>query len=107
RWRAIAAIWTLALSLLAGAPGARADVVTDANAKAADVASKHPSTPISVRMMAVVQVSVFEAVREITRRYPAYRVQMTPAPGASVDAAVAAATRTALLKLMPAQQAAI
>ena len=32
---------------------------------------------------------------------------MAPAPGASVDAAVAAATRTALLKLMPAQQAAI
>src|SRR6185295_6395360 len=54
-----------------------------------------------------VQVSVFEAVNAITRRYPAYRVQMTPAPGASVDAAVAAATRTALLKLMPAQQAAI
>ena len=34
RWRAIAAIWTVALSLLAGAPGAGADVVTDANAKA-------------------------------------------------------------------------
>jgi hypothetical protein len=34
-------------------------------------------------------------------------VKVTPAPGGSVDAAVAAATRTALLKLMPAQQAAI
>ena len=107
RWHLNAALPLLVALLLAGAPGARADVVTDANAKAADVASKHPSTPISVRMMAVVQVSVFEAVNAITRRYPAYRVQMTPAPGASVDAAVAAATRTALLKLMPAQQAAI
>src|SRR5467141_3157398 len=102
-----AGIWLLAALLLAGAPGARADVVTDANAKAADLVSKHPSTPISVRMMAIVQVSVFEAVNAITGRYPTYRVQMTPAPGASVDAAVAAATRTALLKLMPAQQAAI
>ena len=107
RWRLNAGLWFLAALLLAGAPGARADVVTDANAKAADIASKHPSTPIAVRMMAIVQVSVFEAVNAITGRYPAYRVKMTAAPGASVDAAVAAATRTALLKLMPAQQAAI
>jgi hypothetical protein len=106
RWRLNSCFWLFAALVLAGAP-ARADVVTDANAKAGDIVSKHPSTPISVRMMAIVQVSVFEAVNAITRRYPTYRVQMTPAPGASVDAAVAAATRTALLKLMPAQQAGI
>jgi hypothetical protein len=101
--------WTglLAALMLAGAPGAHADVVTDANAKAADIASRHPATPISVRMMAIVQVSVFEAANAITGRYPAFRVKVTAAPGASVDAAVAAATRTALLRLMPAQQAAI
>ena len=97
----------LAAVILLGAPGAHADVVTDANAKAADIASKHPATPIAVRTMAIVQVSVFEAVDAITGRYPEHRVQITAAPGASADAAVAAATRTALLKLMPAQQAAI
>ena len=97
----------LAAMLLAGTPFARADVVTDANAKAADIASRHPATPIAVRMMAIVQVSVFEAVNAVTGRYPAYRAKLTPAPGASVDAAVAAATRTALSKVMPAQQAAI
>jgi hypothetical protein len=107
RWRIGACLWFLAVSLLAGAPGARADVVTDANAKAADIASRHPATPISVRMMAIVQVSVFEAVNAITGRYPAYRARLVPAPGASVEAAVAAATRTALSKLMPAQQTAI
>jgi PAP2 superfamily len=107
RWRLNAGLWILAAVLLGGAAGARADIITDANAKAADIASKHPATPISVRMMAIVQVSVFEAVNAITGRYPAYRVKMTLAPGASVDAAVAAATRTAFLKLMPAQQAAI
>ena len=107
RWRLNAGLWLFAALLLAGAPWARADVVTDANAKAADIAAKLPSTPIAVRMMAIVQVSVFEAVNAITARYPVYRVQMTPAPGASVEAAVAAATRTALLKLLPAQQAAI
>ena len=107
RWRPNPSLWLLAALLLGGAPGVRADVVSDANAKAADVASKHPATPFAVRMMAIVQVSVFEAVNAITGRYPAYRVPMTPAPGASVDAAVAAATRTALSKLIPAQQAAI
>ena len=57
--------------------------------------------------MAIVQVSVFEAVNAITGRYPPFRAKVAPAPGASVEAAIAAATRTALLKLMPAQQAAI
>ena len=100
-------IGLLAVVILAGAPGAHADVVTDANAKAADVVSRIPAPPITVRMMAIVQVSVFESVNAITGRYPAYRAKMTAAPGASVEAAVASATRTALLKLLPAQQAAI
>jgi len=102
-----AAIGLLAVMTLAGAPGAHADVVTDANARAADVASRFPSTPIAVRMMAIVQVSVFEAVNAVTGRYPPQRAKLNPAPGASVEAAVASATRTALSKLMPAQQAVI
>ena len=100
-------IGALAALLLALAPYAHADVVTDANAKAAEITSKHPSTPIAVRMMAIVQVSVFDAMSAITGRYPQLRANVTAAPGASVEAAVASATRTALLKLMPAQQAAI
>ena len=105
--RTVAWIGVLTAVILAMAPPAHADVITDANARAAEIASKHPATPISVRMMAIVQVSVFEGVNAITGRYPASRVKIAAAPGASVDAAVAAATRTALLKLMPAQQAAI
>jgi hypothetical protein len=97
----------LAILILVGAPAVHADVVTTANAKAAEIASRHPGTPPAVRIMAIVQVSVFEAVNAITGRYPAFRARMTPAPGASIDAAVAAATRGALLKLMPGQQAAI
>ena len=96
-----------AMLLSVVAPEARADVVTDANARAADVVSRIPAPPITVRAMAIVQVSVFEAVNAITGRYPPFRAKVTPAPGASAEAAVAAATRTALLKLMPAQQAAI
>jgi hypothetical protein len=92
------------LMILAVAPAARADIVTDANAKAADVVSRIPAPPITVRAMAIVQVSVFEAVNAITGRYPPQRAKLTAAPGASVDAAVASATRTALVKLMPALQ---
>jgi len=108
RCRTRACLWVLVAILLSVvAPAARADVVTDANARAADVVSRIPAPPITVRAMAIVQVSVFEAVNAITGRYPPFRAKVAPAPGASVEAAIAAATRTALLKLMPAQQAAI
>ena len=101
------AILVLIVATLTGALGVQADVVTDANARTADIASKHPATPPAVRIMAFVQVSVFEAVNAITGRYPPLQAKINAAPGASVDAAVAAATRTALSKLMPTQQAAI
>ena len=97
----------IAAVLLIGVSFAHADVVTDANAKAAEIASKSPATPPAVRTMAIVQVSVFDAVSAITGRYPALRAKITAPRDASVDTAVAAATRTALSKLMPAQQAAI
>jgi hypothetical protein len=97
----------LAVVILTSAPGTWADVVTDANARAADVASRLPSTPVAVRVMAIVQVSVFEAVNAVSGRYPPQRAKLAPAPSASAEAAVAAATRTALAKLMPAQQPAI
>jgi hypothetical protein len=97
----------LAVAILTGAQCVRADVVTDANAKAAEIASRHPATPPAVRIMAFVQISVFDAVNAITARYPQTRAKIAAPPGASVDAAVAAATRTVLLKLMPTQQAAI
>jgi PAP2 superfamily len=100
-------IWVLGSLILALATTAWADVVTDANAKAAEIASRLPATPPAVRVMAFVQVSVFEAVNAITARYPLTRAKIAAPPGASVDAAVAAATRTVLLRLMPTQQAVI
>src|SRR5262245_23883378 len=95
------AIVVLAIATLTGVLGAQADVVTDANARAAEIASKLPATPPAVRVMAYVQVSVFEAVNAITVRYPPLMAKINAAQGASVDAAVAAATRTVLVKLMP------
>ena len=77
-----------------GISAASADVVTDWNARAVDIAAaaKLP-TPPTVRAMAIVQTAVYEAVKA--------------APGASVEAAVAAANRATLSKLFPAQQATI
>jgi PAP2 superfamily len=106
-FRTSARVVLCALAILTATSSAHADVVTDANAKAADIASQNPAAPIAARTMAIVQVSVFEAVNAIAERYPALREKISAPAGASVDAAVVAATRTALLKLMPGQQTAI
>ena len=104
RWMTLLVV---AASLLAGSL-AQADVVTDWNITASDiaVAAKLPPPP-TYRMMALVQSAVYEAVNAITKRYPSDRVKLDAAPGASVDAAVAAANRATLSQLVPAQQAAI
>lgn len=102
-----ACIILLAAIRAVGAPFAPPDAIIEANTKAAEIASKNPVTPFAVRTMAIVQVSVFDAVNTITGRYPTLRAKLSASPAASVDAAAAAATRTALMKLMPAQQAAI
>lgn len=87
---------------------AAADIVTDWNTRANDIvaAAKLPPPP-AYRVMAMVQVSVFEAVNAITRRYASERVQIDAPPSASVKAAVAAANRAMLAALLPAQQSAI
>ena len=89
-------------------PSARADIVTDWNVRAGDIvaAAKLPAPP-SVRILAIVQASVYEAVNAATGRYRTTRVQLDAIPGASVDAAVTAANHAALMALLPDQKAAI
>lgn len=93
---------------LATAPLAMADVVTDWNIVAGDivVAAKLPPPP-AYRVMAMVQTAVYEAVNAVTKRYPSNGVKVEAAPGASVEAAVAAANCTILSNLIPSQQSAI
>ena len=87
---------------------ALADAVTDWNAKAADILVEGRLGPAPAhRAMAIIHTAVYEAVNAATRRYPASMLRLDAAPGASADAAVAAACRTTLLKLAPSQQAAI
>jgi len=89
-------------------PVARADAILDWNKKANDMVAvaKLPPPP-AYRAMAMVQAAVYEAVNAITGRYSTTRVKLDTAPGASVDAAVAAANRAMFLKLLPAQQSEI
>ena len=87
---------------------ASADAVCDWNTKAGDiVVSARMGPPPANRAMAIANTAVYEAVNTITMRYPAGTLKLQAAPGASVDAAIAAANRTALAKLLPSQQAAI
>ena len=96
-----------AASLIAS-PVASADAVCDWNTKAGDiVVSARMGPPPANRAMAIANTAVYEAVNAITKRYPSGALKLEVAPGASVDAAVAAANRTALAKLLPSQQAAI
>ena len=97
----------LAILLPGVARIAQADVITDWNDKACKIVASAGAGAPGHRMMAVVQVSVFEAVNSIEPRYAPYMQKVAAPKGASVDAAVAAANRTALLELMPGEKAAI
>jgi hypothetical protein len=89
-------------------PTARADAVTDWNQKACDIVVAAKLTPAAAtRTLAIVQTAAYQAVNAITKRYPHGDVKVEASARASVDAAVAAANRVTLAKLLPSQQAAI
>jgi hypothetical protein len=100
---------TLLIALLAAVPGARADVVPDWNLTTAQTLSAAKAgTGLAVsRVHAMVHGAMFDAVNAIERRYHSYAVELKAAPGASQDAAAAAAAYTVLAVLYPLQQAAL
>ena len=94
--RGVRGLCPIALLLLAC--GARADVVTDWADVTTQIADDGTNT---VRTMALAQSAVYEAVNAITARYPRDRVDLGPAQGASIEAAVAAASHAVLLQEVP------
>jgi hypothetical protein len=77
---------------------ARADTVADW----ADITTRIATDgPNSVRTMALAQSAVYAAVNAITSRYPRDHVDLGSAKDASMDAAIAAASRTVLLHEAP------
>jgi hypothetical protein len=95
----------LAMSVVATA--ANADVVTESNASAAEIAcASGLPTPAVNRVMALVQTAVYAAANSVSRRYPDDGFELDAAPGASIAAAIAAAQHAALSDLLPSQHAA-
>jgi hypothetical protein len=90
------------------ATAVRADVVTESNASAAAIAGGSGlSTPAVNRVMALVQTAVYAAANSVSRRYPDDEFHLGTVRDASVDAAIAAAQRTTLSRLLPSQRDAI
>jgi hypothetical protein len=86
------------LTLLLLAFSAHADAVANWAYTTTDIATDGPNTLLT---MALAQNAVYEAVNAITGRYPRDRIDLGPAQGASIDAAIAAASRTVLLHEAP------
>ena len=94
-------------STLGAAAPACADAVTEWNAKAADLTVEARLSPgLAICAMAATQTAVYVATNAITKKYPG-GMTLDAAPGASINAAVAAANRAVLVKFMPAAQASI
>lgn len=87
---------------------ARADVVGDWKLKAGEIITQSGMvTPPAHRAVAIVHTAVYKAVNAITKRYPSSGISLEAWSGASLYAAVAAANRATLTKLIPSQQPAI
>ena len=96
------------LLLLVGPRPVPADVVTDWNKTAIDVmqAANLAGNPWS-RALAMMHVSMSDAINAIQGRYTLYLLLVMGAPGASPEAAAAAAARAILTQIAPTQRAGI
>ncbi len=91
-----------AVSIVLATAGTRADTVADWADVTVRIATDGPNT---IRTMALAQSAVYEAVNAITLKYPRDKVDLGSATGASIDAAIAAATRAVLVHEAPALKA--
>ena len=99
-------VFLLAAIAATAGPMAWADVVTDWDLTACEVVGQAKlSAPAANRVVTIVQTAVYEAANAVTRHYPASGLPIAAAPGASVEAAVVAASHAALVALVPSQQA--
>jgi hypothetical protein len=86
---------------------ARADVVTDWNEIALGATADPPNSILQSRVLAIVHAAVYDAVVAVEGKGRAYAADVKAAPGASVEAAVAAAAHGTLVRLVPARKQAL
>ena len=98
----LACIAAINLGSSIGTP-ADADVVTDWNNAALDaIRAERTAPPIASRSLAILNVSIYDAVNGIARTHEPYLVQSAVAASASRKAAASAAAHEALVNLFPA-----
>ncbi|MCI0664158.1 MAG: vanadium-dependent haloperoxidase [Acidobacteria bacterium] len=83
-----------------------ASAVTNWNAIAIQVLPVDPGLILDSRAFAIMHAAIHDAVNGVERRYQPYTASLS-SPGASIDAAVAAAARDVLAALSPGQQTVI
>lgn len=84
----------------------RADVVTDWNNAALDaIRAGSTAPPIASRSLAILHISIYDAVNGIARTHEPYLVQSAVPASASREAAASAAAHKALVNLFPAAAA--
>jgi hypothetical protein len=99
--------FVFALGLLVTAATARADVIMDWSARAdVVIAEKRLPPPVQGRALALMHVSMFEAINAIERRYKPYRLELVADRNTSREAAAASAAHAVLMALFPDQRAA-
>lgn len=82
-----------------------ADIITEWNIHARNIVVESKlNTPPANRAMAIVHTSIYKAVNSITQEFSTRKMNSDFTEGASVDAAVASASYTSLLRLLPKQQ---
>src|SRR6266480_1338967 len=92
---------SVSMALLVGTV-AHADVVTDWNNAALDaIRAGSAAPPIASRSLAILHVSIYDAVNGITRTHEAYLVRSAVPASASREAAASAAAHEALVNLFP------
>jgi len=93
---------SVSMALLIGTL-AHADVVTDWNTAALDaIRAGSTAPPIASRSLAILHVSIYDAVNGIARTHEPYLVQSAVSSSASRQAAASAAAHEALVDLFPA-----
>jgi hypothetical protein len=91
----------VAVALIAPAPSAFADVITDWNERAVAVVTGKMAPAAGQRVVTIMHVAMFDAVNSIDRRYRPYLTQLPAAASTSKEAAAAAAAGSVLASLNP------
>ncbi|HYN10063.1 MAG TPA: phosphatase PAP2 family protein [Vicinamibacterales bacterium] len=85
-------------------PAAAADVVADWNVAALNaIRVQRTSPPVAARALAILHISIFDAINGIDRSYEHYFVPSGVPGSASIDAAASAAAHRVLVTLFPGQ----